>query len=146
MNPKDIQSALEEIRASAGPRADVYASINTYGSKPPLGADLYPKGIVGKDGARISVNADDWTDLLDKLRKAWADHKDAHRAQQIKDMAIEIIRITADQGQCSDQALRAGKFSAVEVKDLGEEACAYATQIAANGPFTIIATRGANAA
>lgn len=87
--------------------------------------------------------ADNYRDLLEKCREALAKHSDLHASTIIREMALKIIDITADLGDCTDAALRA-TFDAADIARYGERACAEATEIAGLAPFEIIPVAAAN--
>lgn len=101
-----------------------------------------PKGHLGNGGSFV-VYADTWRDLLAAGEAEWATRSDQHSEHTIRTMALEIISITADQGECTDAALRA-KFDAADVIRFGEQACAQATEMGGLGPFSIVKLSGAN--
>jgi hypothetical protein len=147
MTPKQFRAEIVAFAKAVGPRADItaYVGIGRLDDGETIGASLYPRGYeIGK--SPLCVRGDDFDTLLANLRAAWADYEARHTAEVIRKMALEIIRITADRGECSDAALRAEKFSDEEVKKYGELACVEANKIAVNGPFEIAYRRGANAA
>lgn len=133
--------AVEAFKAFAkevSPQASVIVGLNANQycrNVAPLHATLYPRG-VGYDRA-FSVDGDTYADLLANTRAAWADHGDKHGAETIRNMALQIISITADEGSCSEFSL-CKAFSAGEVKTYGDRACEEATRIAGNGPFSIV--------
>jgi hypothetical protein len=56
-------------------------------------------------------------------------------------MALRIITITADQGACTDSALRmTGDFTDAEIAAYGAAACEEANRMADAGPFSITTT------
>lgn len=78
------------------------------------------------------------------VRAKHAETRDAHDATAIRAMALKIIELTADHGECTDAALRQ-HFDAGDVARLGDRAAADANEIAAGGPFAIVALGGSNA-
>lgn len=90
--------------------------------------------------------ADDWQELFDGLASGLAASEAKRRRDTIRSMALEIIRLTAEFGICTDSALRGTTFSSKEVRDLGAEAAAEANDIAGLGPFSIVIERGDNGA
>lgn len=138
--------ALEAFRALAkaiGPKCEIFASLNTYGvSGGVIYTSIYPRGITSSL-EQMRVVADGYRETIEKVRAAWAERVDTHAAHTIREMALAIISITADQGECTDAALRA-KFDAADVARYGERACAEATEIAGLGPFSIVTLSGAN--
>jgi hypothetical protein len=137
----EARDAIRALEASVSTKCDTHASIERNGSSL-LSLSIYPKGIA-RGGETIWVKADTWRDLIAKGEAAWAERSDLHAANTTRDMALAIIRITADQGECTDAALRA-EFDAVDVARFGERACERATEMAANGPFSIVKLSGAN--
>lgn len=144
--PAEMAAALREFCDEIGPNADSYASINTsrYYSKPglPCSLSLYPNGITG-NGETVSCNAATWREALSDVKDIWAERSDQRALNTIRSMALRIISITTDQGECSDAALRA-EFEARDVIRYGERACAEANEMAGRGPFSIVTLRGAN--
>lgn len=106
---------------------------------------LYPDGLCHNRGY-VSADADTFEELLAAIKALWAESADRYHAERVRKMALAIIRITAEQGICTDAALRAGEFSDSELKRYAEEAIADANEIASNGPFSIARIAGANAA
>lgn len=146
MTPQEAAAAFRALERSIGDQAYVYVSLNNgrYDDSRALTVSIRPNGYSG--GEHISITADDFDDLFAKVTAKWAEFKDEYRIRRIREMALEIIRITAEHGICTDAALRAGKFSDAEVTDLGPDACTDATEIASNGPFSITPLAKANAA
>lgn len=108
-----------------------------------LSCSVYPRGVT-HDHA-FTVFADDLAELHEKALAKWAEYGADFRKQQTRKIALAIIRITAEQGHCTDAALRQ-EFPAAEVSEYGEAACADANAIAGKGPFEIITLGGANGA
>lgn len=142
MTPREIQQALQAIRDGIGDQCYAAIDINAYGD--PLTACIYPDGITNE--CRLRVRGSEFPEILQKLRDGWAEYKVRHAQQRMREMALAIIRITADQGACSDAALRADRFSQTDIDSYGAEACAKADEMAANGPFKIARLARANAA
>jgi hypothetical protein len=145
--PAELKIAFRALAAEIGPRCKLSISVAPEHSDRLLWACCYPKGYGSKVGApseTFSVYVDTWANLLSEIRAEWAKLSTNSRAQTIRDMALAIIRITADLGQCTDAALRT-EFDPSDVERYGEDAVAQANDMAELGPFEIIATSGANA-
>ena len=115
MTPKEMQTAADALAKKIGERAAVCIRLNTsrYSSSKRLcHGSVYPSGI-GVESAFI-VEADDWAELFDALNAKWDEHFETYIARLIQDIALAIIRITAEQGGCSDAALRAAGFTAAD--------------------------------
>ena len=123
----------------------IFVSLNdkSWARAPALHASVY--GVRGMgDDRRFAVEADTFRDLIDEIRAKHAETADVHDKATIRKMALKIIELTADFGECTDAALRQ-HFDAKEVAQLGERAAADANEIAAGGPFSIVAIGGSNA-
>jgi hypothetical protein len=142
-NRENIQKLLPEI----GLKAELFTSIQTGSIHEKLyTASLYPLGISARsEEGYLRVNADTLAELWDQVHSGWLAHRERHRQQITRKMALAIIQITADFGECTDAALRTA-FAPSEIKSYGTEACAAANAMAACGPFSIKAMVGANAA
>lgn len=145
MTPKQFQKAKSDLEKSIGPDALVTAGVNDayWGDRPPLRCSVYPHGIC--KAMAFSVDADTFAELDELVRAKWAEHAVVYRQQITRKMALEIIRLTADQGHCTDAALRQ-VFSSAEVAMYSADAVADANEIADKGPFAIVAIGGDNGA
>jgi hypothetical protein len=72
-------------------------------------------------------------------------HAEDHHGKTIHNMALKIISLTSQYGQCTDAGLRA-YFDSPMVERWGKEACVQANIMSSKGPFEITMVRGANAA
>jgi hypothetical protein len=66
-------------------------------------------------------------------------------AARIKSLTLAIIEITADQGQCTEAALRVAGFSQAEIEAYGTDACAMADYYGSKGPYSVVSVPVANA-
>lgn len=104
---------------------------------------VYPKGVTRNQA--FMVFADDLSALLDKALAKWAEHAAEYRRQMVRKMALAVIRITAECGQCTDAALRQ-QFAEEDVEALSADAVTDANTIAGNGPFSVVALPRGNGA
>ena len=138
----EARAAFRELAERIGPRCGIHPGINSHGiGVSDLHAAVYPEGIAGS--GRFNVSADSYRELIEQIEAQWEERGATYVAKTIRDMALAIISITADQGECTDAALRA-TFDAADVARYGERACAQATEMASNGPFSIVKLAGAN--
>jgi len=145
VTPAEISKELASIKNEAGANAyaslhvdcDGYATDSVY-------AVLYPYGMCSTKGS-ISVRGKTFEKALVDLREKWAKYSDEHRSQTIRSMALAIIRLTTETGDCTDAALRQ-EFDAAQIARWGDDACKLADEMAGKGPFSIKRKRGANAA
>ena len=143
MSPKEIRDALSLLRRRVGPQASAHVTINSEPRDGLICAVIYPTGVCG--AARLSIYADDWAEAITKLNEAWNEYRDAHQDDLLKRMALAIIRLTEERGECTDQMLRAD-FSAGDVTACLDRATALADKMAANGPFSVRRVADSNAA
>lgn len=141
----EVQAELMVLRREIGSKCYISAGISSVSSdvrpKHLLTACVYPNDILGK--VVFYAHGETWRGLIDAIREAWAERSDLHAANTIREMALKIIAITADRGECTDAALRA-EFDAADVARYGDQACEAATEMASNGPFSIVRLSGAN--
>lgn len=139
----EARTAFLALAREISPRCEIHPGLNSYGH---TGGDLYtsiyPRGIT-TSSEHFYVVTDSYREAIEKVREKWAERSDTHAAHTIREMALAIISITADQGECTDAALRA-KFDAADVAHYGERACEQATEMAGLGPFSIVKLSGAN--
>lgn len=147
MTPKEIKAELNNLRAAVGIKAyaDVTVKAAEYWEDEVVVAVLYPFGIGSSQEGYVRFTAPDFAGAIKGLADEWETRKTKHRAAIIKKMALAVIRITTENGECTDAALR-NEFDAGEVLSLCDEACALADEMAGRGPFKVKKARGANAA
>lgn len=149
MTPAEISARLVSLRARMGVKSDVSILLSGEGRHREDGkvrAVLYPMGLVG-NGPRLEVDAfDSFAEVLDAMDARWAEYEAHHDVEMIRSMALEIIRLTAEHGSCSEYGLRTAKFSKADVNRYGERATAEANRMADCGPFSIIAAIASNEA
>ena len=147
MTPQEIKAELRKLREEAGINAyvDVTVKADEYCGDELVSGVLYPFGVGSSDEGYIRVTASDFPEALQNLRKEWDSRKVAHHAEMVKKMALAIIRITTDRGECTEAALR-HEFDAGQVRSCADDACKLADEMAGRGPFKVKRARGANAA
>jgi len=136
VNPSEILAGLKEIASEVGPNAlaTVYLAEGDY-MRGYASASLHPEGTLG--AVTLNVKFTEWSEIIPGLRAAWEEHRDLHSSNKIKSMALAVIRLTAEQGECSDSALRC-EFTQQEIDQYGDRAAALATEMGGNGPFEIV--------
>lgn len=143
---EQFRTDVKNFQSSIGPRAEVFVSVSLRPDTQLYNASLYSRGITSRSEMDFRVDADSLTDLLEGLKSKWTEMAERHRAAITRKMALAIIRITAELGECTDAALRnCGEFDPAQIKMYGEQACADANDIAGRGPFAIVTMGGANA-
>jgi hypothetical protein len=143
MSPLEIQSHLKALAAHVGPKADVSVFMGLRWDHATL--TILPSGDFIKDKARFSIEGTDWEELFRDAYAKWDEVSGVYDAKIVRDMALAIIRLTAELGKCSDGALRM-EFAAEDIAKFGDRAAASANEMAANGPFSIVKTGDGNGA
>jgi hypothetical protein len=144
MTPVEIKTALADICAEGSKNAYISVSIAVSGTRDDseVVASFYPDDLTG--GHCISARGEGFEEAIARLRVKWDTAKDLADKKIIRKMALAIIEVTGDQGECSDAALRGAGFHQPQIDRIGFLACAEATRLAARGPFSIVSTVGAN--
>lgn len=146
MTPKEFKIELTKVANEIGSAAQLSAHISErHLADHVIYCGVYPRGMDHGNKGYFSVEADDFETILLKVRAKWAEYAAEFRTQTLRKMALAIIRITSEIGQCTDASLRQD-FSADEVKRFGAEACGEANAMAGKGPFEIVTLGGANGA
>ena len=144
MTPIEFRNALSALaKRITTPNPHVSIFFHDTG-KQPIRGSIYTNWPYGDPS--VSVDGDDWETLIKDLGSAWDAHYATHQKQRTRDIALEIIRITSEKGECTDAALRGFKFSAKEIEELGAAAISEANRMAANGPFSIVSAGKSNGA
>jgi hypothetical protein len=137
MTPKEIVAERLRCMKVIGGRADIFIHIGR-SVEQPLSAMCYLNGIVHSDDRRFGVDAVEWDELFEKLMDRWREYESKYLAETVRKMALEIIKITAERGECTEAALRACcDFTPDQVDSMLDRAIDDANKIAANGPFTV---------
>lgn len=144
MTPQEARAEFRAIETDIGTKADIYVSLNRkLDGGPNFKAHVYIDGITGKAG-QFNAQADDLAGLVAATKDAWAGRQERHAAEQVRKMALAIIRLTYDQGECTDAAIRADGFTDQDLRRYGGEAVERANEMADRGPFAIKRLRGSN--
>ena len=145
MTPQEIRNAVDEIAKPFGPGAYVDIQINAGGSwidRKLILASCYPYG-VGKDHC-IRATGDTFEDALDELRAKIAEDQEKIDAATVRKLALKIIELTMDLGECSISALRGAGFDQWKITRFGDAACEQAGKMAAGAPFVIVTANSNN--
>jgi hypothetical protein len=148
LSPAEIVTAIRAFSSEVGPRTYCSVSISTSGdSRGVVMGVCYPDGMgYDKNRPQFYVYGNTFRDVVAKLSEGWAERCKIYYAETIKRMAVTIITITYDIGECSDNALRGSGFDASEVKRFSAAACELANTMADRGPFTVLTLDNSNEA
>lgn len=136
----DVRAALQALKNLVGSKA--YVSLTMSAGEQVCRCQLYPKDILGKE--QIFTSGDDWLSAIQAAANEWAKRADLHAETTTREMALAIIRITAENGGCTDAQLRGAYFEASDVVRYCDAAVERANEMAAGAPFSVTATLGAN--
>ncbi len=147
MEAKELSQALIAFRKEIGPTAEILCSVSDgrwMGVNECVGISIYPDGMLGK-AVHLSVNSETFEDLLVKARAAWDARKGEILAAKIKKIALAVIRLTFERGECTDMDLAVEGFAHADVSTYGAEAVKLANTMAGNRPFAIVKAPQPNA-
>jgi hypothetical protein len=139
----ELRNRVDALKRDIGAKAEVYIRVSVQQGSIPYELTIYPDGIsLGR--TRLCYEGENLRQMMEAAEAGWREHEALHHAGLIRKMALAIISLTTDLGECTDAALRA-EFAAHEVARFGKRACEQATAMAGRGPFSIVTTAGANA-
>lgn len=136
MSAADLIGQCRALAAQLGPRADVTISIIPAMPKKSTLIHIRPNGI-GHSAAQ-TVSGNEWADTFAAAREWIATHKQVHRNNIIRKMALAIISITDEFGECAEARLRAADFAGDEITEFHEAACARAGEMCQGAPFSVL--------
>lgn len=135
MTPIEARSALNALVKEIGPRAYFTCFLNRSGDDV-IGVVIEPTGRYS-DGAGIRASGSDYSSAVAAARAAWVEREAELAASLVRRMALSIIELAAE-GAVTDRRLMNRSFNAGEIAKHGDEACAEATRLAGNMPFSIL--------
>lgn len=142
---KTVEAELNRLEEEVGDRAEVSLTISGKRGRifpEPVRVALYPQGMAN---TRLVAAGQTVTGTLAEVRNQWLAKAAAIREATLRKMALEIVRLTDELGECTDAALRQ-KFGVQDVEQLAEEAVERANRMAGKGPFTVRRMGGDNGA
>ena len=130
---EDVTLLCAEISKIIGQKSNVYANIS-----PNVGCSiaLYPLGICASQGERFSGAT--WSEAFRKARKWALTGGVVYSNATIRRMALAVIEITDEHGECTVAALRRQKFDDVEIEAFKEDACQRANEMCQGRPFVVL--------
>jgi hypothetical protein len=136
MSASDLTDACAALKLTIGAKASVSIVISNtrYHTGDAVGIIVYPAGF----GATESFRGATWSEAF-AAAYAWAaTHKQIRRNNIIRKMALAIISITDEFGECAEARLRAVDFTREEITEFHEAACARASEMCASAPFSVL--------
>jgi len=95
----------------------------------------------------VSVRGETFEEMFAKARVIWDEHRMTADEGSIREMALDIIQLTYEFGECNEAALRQnGKFSARQIDDYKQLAIDRANTMAERGPFSVVEAASSNGA
>lgn len=136
MTAVELLAECQSIAAEIGPKAELYASVNTGRNRKIASIGIYPSGI-GTYRHEWIYGAT-WHEVLAGAREWATNHKQVNRNSIVRRMALAVIEITDEHGRCDAARLKAKDFGADEIKEFHEAACQRASEMCANAPFVVV--------
>lgn len=137
MTPQEARAELRAIEKQMGSRARISVFLSSGETKAALWASIQPNGYGSGREAEFRAEADDFAALVTDIRAAWAKHQADYETEQVRKLSLAIIRVTYDQGECTDAAVRADGFTDQDLERYGAAAIERANAMAERGPFSI---------
>lgn len=140
MEAKALSEAITALRKEIGPKAEVSCLISDGRyviNDTAVSIYIYPDGMLGHE-PNIIVAAETFEELLARARSAWEMRKADVIASKIKKMALAVIRLTFEHGQCTATALCSAGFCIEDVRVYGYDAERAADEMAGGRPFKIV--------
>lgn len=97
---------------------------------------LLPDGY-GEGAWRMTGDTETLGSALAEARARYANEQADREREIIRRLAMTIISITYEHGECTDAALRIAGSSKALIEKFGAAACLVANAIAGSGPFSI---------
>ncbi len=143
----EARAAAIALRADIGPDSDIHVSLcdGKYGTKECWYLGVYAERS-SHHGPTFSLRGDLLRDLFAQAREKWDELREEHYRRTISAMALEIIRLTDENGEATDAALRSAGYDGDLVRIYGKRAAERATEMAGRGPFTLKTLGGDNGA
>lgn len=146
MTPKELNAACKALAALvAHPKVWVSASVS-HDSHACI--SICTRGVCpdSDDASAFTIHVDgtEWPAMFADAESKWRSELEKRNVRVVEEIALEIIRLTAEFGECTDRALRA-KYGPL-VATLSDAAVSRANEMAANGPFSVVRLAAANAA
>lgn len=139
MSAADVASAIKCIAAIFGPKAYVSCgvSVSPYGAEAQASISVYPEGLGNsRDGERF--RADTWHEALEAARTWALSQGTVQREAAIRRMALLIVDLTDQHGECTEVMLVRKEFSRDQVRELHGVACERAGEMCQGAPFSVM--------
>ncbi len=135
MTAKDLWRHERALRDALGPSGDTAI----YTDRDGVRITLYPAGLISSTPGYHTegVKAATWPEAFSAARAWIANYATVHRDSRIRAMALAIIDLTDQHGECTRVMLTRRDFSGAEVEALKDAACQRASEMSANAPFSV---------
>ena len=143
INIEAVKRRAIEVSKSIGPKCQMHLSIELKDHHLVSGW-MYPLGDTGPERPFIYHSCETFDELLDYFLARWRGLETRVHDELVKQMALEIVRLTGENGECTEAALRQ-KFDPKDIERFGPSALRQADGLASNAPFSIVPSPGGNA-
>ena len=135
MSVHDLATFRAHIQSVLPSRAEVHLSIHKPGDHACL-LSIYPNGYRDASCTK-SFFGPDWASVLPVALEYASSISVVTRENDIRKLALDIIDLTDQHGNCTRALLRARSHTSEHLDDYLELACARATEMAGNSPYTV---------
>lgn len=136
----EVLAGMKALRSEIGHECYVGATISfsAFPGSDKFNCVVYPLGVSVLDKvATFRKSYDDLSEFAPEAREWWEGIRDSANAEKVRNLALALIQVCADKGECLPADLRAHGFSDDDVKAFGSHAEAEALRLSEGGPFKI---------
>lgn len=136
MSVSDLLAECRALASQMGPKAEVRVGVMArYGGNDAM-VHIYPDGMARSLGE--TAEGKSWPEAFAAAQVWISTHKQVRRNNIIRKMALAVISITDEFGECPEARLRAADFSRDEISEFHQVACARASEMCASAPFSVL--------
>lgn len=133
-NSDQIEAALADLRAMIGTREAMAAIVYGHGAPWISLSAEWPRTVGGIGHTRALPTL---AEMLEEARELVLGWHATRRNDLVRRLALAIIEITDEHTRCTQTLLRAKGFTQPEIDEFGDAACARASEMAGNQPFSV---------
>jgi hypothetical protein len=135
MSVAGIASEVERLTKLGGPKMEVFFSIGH--DRLVASLMIYETGMLGDRPHYIKH--DNFPALFAEAEVWIRGRAGVRRNATIRTLALAIIELTDEHGRCTAKLLRGKRFSAEDISEFKDAACARASEMAGMAPYSVVA-------
>lgn len=138
--PQGIQNEMKRLTASIGlPGAHACIVISSCGGDIGISLDAnWCNSQYGKDEKIGYAKGETFAEMISDAERIIANWRITRKEGAIRRMALAIIELTDEHAECTRALLRNKGFTDSDMDAYTDAACARASEMCANAPFTVV--------